>query len=270
MSEAQARIRRRWRRWTADEDREGCRLRKQGISLAEIARRLDRHPDIVKRRNRDVWKLPTEPTVWIDEEFFDVWNPTMAYVLGFILADGCLKRDGKWVSITQMEKPILEDIARAMQHRGRIYQEKRGAYRLEFRSKRAWKRLSELGLVPAKSKVAILPPAPRECLPHLVRGYFDGNGAVCVREGGKKPLLSVSIATGSSSLKAQLDRLLQSELGIVCSFSEYELRIQGHRQAKRFLFWLYANTDRSLYLKRKYVRFASTLDRRIAWVRRSA
>jgi hypothetical protein len=235
------------------------------VSFSKIAAHLDRHRDVVKRRNRDVWKVPNRESVWLNEGFFDSWNPTMAYVVGFILADGCLKRDGKWISITQMERPILEDISQAIQHRGRIYREKRGTYRLEFRSTRAWKRLFDLGLVPAKSKVAALPSAPRECLPHLVRGYFDGNGTVYVSDRGKKPMVFASIATGSDVLRSQLATVIENELGITCSFYRYALRITAHKASMRFLLWLYADKGRSLYLKRKHDKFADMVDRRIGW-----
>ena len=274
-SRIECRNRRAWhigqiRVWTAEEDAEGARLLRLGHSYRQVGLALRRHPDLVGRRNRQVWGVSRLPRTWLNEGFFDEWNPVMAYVVGFILADGCLKRDRKWVSITQMERPILEDIARAMGHCGRIYQERRGAYRLEFRSERVWRRLFELGIVPAKSKVAVLPAAPHSCIPHLVRGYFDGNGAVCVRDRGKKPLLSISIATGSEALKSGLAALVRDELGIECSFSKYEVRILGHHASKRFLLWLYAERDKSLHLRRKFERFEAALEKRIAWKREVA
>ena len=261
---------RRWRRWTPEEDAEGARLLRSGLSYGQVGQYLDRHPDLVGRRNREVWKVRFPESVWLDETFFDDWTPTMAYVLGFIMADGCLKRDSYWISISQKEPRILRKIAYAISHTGRLYRESRGYYKLEFRSEYVWKRLYGLGVTPAKSRTLELPDIPRQYLPHLIRGYFDGDGSVCVRDRGKKPLIYVSIATGSKRLKSQLCSALDAELGIHCSTSRYEVRILRHPEAKRFFLWLYADKDESLFLERKYARFVGVLEKRINWRKQSA
>jgi hypothetical protein len=51
-----------------------------------------------------------------NEDFFKVWNPTMAYVLGFIYADGCIyiSERGSYLSVTSIDKDIIINIKRWM------------------------------------------------------------------------------------------------------------------------------------------------------------
>lgn len=255
------------RLWTDAEDREAKRLLAAGLSYGEVGTRLRRHPSLVGKRNRELWRVPLSCHTGVNAAFFEEWSPKMAYVLGFIMADGCLRREGHWVSITQKERQILDDMAEAIGFSGRLYRERRGLYRLEFRSERAWSILYRLGVVPAKAHVLAMCDIPHDMVSHFMRGYLDGDGCIHRRDCGKKPLLGVSIASVSPVFRLQLASLIRHHLGFWCSSSGIEIRITSHRLAMRFLFWLYRDKDASLYLKRKYRVFQKTLDERIEWRR---
>src|ERR1700722_5093049 len=46
----------------------------------------------------------------VDEHFFKKWNPVMAYLLGFIYADGCmyLSARGHYFALTSTDESIIE------------------------------------------------------------------------------------------------------------------------------------------------------------------
>ena len=62
----------------------------------------------VPRRAIGSWKRKYD----ITEDYFKTWSNNMAYILGFIAADGVIPKENQCVSISQKESYILEDIKR--------------------------------------------------------------------------------------------------------------------------------------------------------------
>lgn len=60
----------------------------------------------VPRRAIGSWKRKYD----ITEDYFKTWSNNMAYILGFIAADGVIQKENQCVSISQKESYILEDI----------------------------------------------------------------------------------------------------------------------------------------------------------------
>ena len=59
----------------------------------------------------------------ITEDYFKTWSNNMAYILGFIAADGVIQKENQCVSISQKESYILEDIKRTKTNQP-LYQNK--------------------------------------------------------------------------------------------------------------------------------------------------
>jgi intein/homing endonuclease len=52
-----------------------------------------------------------------------------------------------------------------------------------------------MGMVPNKSLVLKFPDIPKEMYRHFIRGYFDGDGSLCLhinKRGKFQPLLSIT------------------------------------------------------------------------------
>lgn len=60
----------------------------------------------VPRRAIGSWKRKYD----ITEDYFKTWSNNMAYILGFIAADGVIQKENQCVSVSQKESYILEDI----------------------------------------------------------------------------------------------------------------------------------------------------------------
>ncbi|MBB6452776.1 intein-encoded DNA endonuclease-like protein [Salirhabdus euzebyi] len=202
----------------------------------------------VEKRPRGSWKRKYT----LNEDYFKTWSNNMAYILGFIVADGTVYRDGQTVSIAQKEKYILENIKKELGSNQPLYRnEQTGVYMLNLNSKKIKTDLSEKhGIKPNKSTTIDFPYIPEEYLSHFVRGFFDGDGFIYY---GKN---FASFVGGSLSFMMSLKQNLEV-LGFEPNFNDngsyYRIFISGRKTIKLFANWMYK--DKGLYLTRKFSRF---------------
>lgn len=78
----------------------------------------------VPRRAIGSWKRKYN----ITENYFKTWSNNMAYILGFIAADGVIQKENQCVSISQKESYILEDIKKELNTNQPLYQNKKQTY----------------------------------------------------------------------------------------------------------------------------------------------
>lgn len=149
-------------------------------------------------------------------EFFRVWTPAMAYVLGYWWADGYMyikaSSGAHVIEIASNDQEHLEAIALAI---GEKYFTRQvtalsSCYELAFCSKEMYHDLLALGGSPRKSRTIGMPDVPTELLPHFVRGVIDGDGTLSWNAG--KPILQ--IYSGSSSFLADLSVVVAAATGI--------------------------------------------------------
>lgn len=112
---------------------------------------------------------------------FDRWSPDMAYLLGFIFADGHLRQGLAGLEFGFGGKSDLTSVIRElMGSDGSVIEDTyKGSRRsrLLFYDKRMCQRVRDLGVpVGHKSDRIELPDIPDRFMRHFVRGYFDGDG----------------------------------------------------------------------------------------------
>ncbi len=120
-----------------------------------------------------------------DDDFFKKQNNTMAYVLGFIAADGYISSKENCVSIelSSKDKCLLEDIKNAT-HVTRPIQTQIRNNGNETATLRNWSHewkqdLASYGIIPKKT-FKLKPPTlllPKYRIDYI-RGYFDGDGSI--------------------------------------------------------------------------------------------
>lgn len=160
----------------------------------------------------------------------------MAYVLGFIVADGALiksKRGTHFLEIQSIDKEILYRIRDAFESDLRIgeYQRKNPnwnkIYRLQIGSKKIFTDLERLGLSPRKSLNVELPTVPPDHFASFLRGYFDGDGNIAFRPFKKESqikrsrIVSARFTSGSEKLLSQIKHRLGEALGTSGSLFYY-------------------------------------------------
>lgn len=192
----------------------------------------------VPRRAIGSWKRKYD----ITENYFKMWSNNMAYILGFIAADGVIKK----------ESYILEDIKKELKTNQPLYQNKKtGVYMLNINSKTIKYDLMNIhGIMPCKSFNIEFPFVPEEYLHHFVREYFDGDGYV------KYETYTVSFVGGSYSFMNSLNQVLQNHnlpAELLNQNKHYRVILTGRKPIQLFPKWIYK--DKDIYLHRKYKEF---------------
>ncbi len=215
-----------------------------------------------------------------NEEYFDVWSPDMAYILGLIYADGNLEDAsylrGKYLRLTStdLELILITTTNLNSKHKIVVCQPRspnhKTKYMIRIGSHKIYDSLISLGLYPNKSKTMKMPEVPRIFLKDFIRGYFDGDGYVGTwKSNGKFRKLMTVFVSGSYIFLAKLSELIESELKIkrqkiYTSDKAYRLAYSTRDNVKLFQF-MYSSPSTS-FLGRKYRVFKSFFLEYNKWV----
>ena len=144
----------------------------------------------------------------------------MAYILGFVFADGCLvehKNGYHGLDITSKDIGHLGLIKKQLRAEHKIGKKERG-FRIQIRNRDIYNDLLRLGLRPRKSKTVRFPKIPKKYFFHFIRGLFDGDGSVLVwRESRWRHTWQIrtSFTSGSLYFLQSLREHLQSWAGLL-------------------------------------------------------
>lgn len=130
------------------------------------------------------YDIPTSRRIYhVNETYFDTWSQDMAYVLGFTMADGCVRSDAPTLCyhLHGQDVAILEFIRQQLEAGSPVRLSRRGTARFSVTSRRMCNRLANLGVVPVKTGREQMPDVPVKFLPSYLRGVFDGDGSISVR-----------------------------------------------------------------------------------------
>ena len=122
-------------------------------------------------------------------EFFETWTPVMAYVLGYITADGCIQNrsdrnrpNSYQVRITSKDKEVIEKIRNQIGNmpikNARPEPTRADRFYLTIYDSKFALSLIGLGLIPNKSKKLKPLNIPDNYFWHFLRGFTDGDGSI--------------------------------------------------------------------------------------------
>lgn len=203
----------------------------------------------------------------------------MAYVLGFMFADGSLIDSNKssrtyYLSFFNNDLNILtliRDIMRSdhriyikpprlMSHRNGRYISRQG-YVLRIGNKRMYNDLLKLGLTHRKSNSMHLPDVPKEYFKYFLRGYFDGDGCInlYMAKGRLTNRVSLILTSGSTCFLEEIAQRIGLLLHInppkySKSTGAYNLLCRGVR-ATIILDYIYSDLKNAPYLEYKYQKY---------------
>lgn len=119
--------------------------------------------------------------VVINDYYFDRWTPKMAYILGFIGADGWVYKNRLNIALHKKDNEILYKISKELGQNIKIsFYNYDSIKRCEFhvRSSKLIKSLKRLGVTERKT-FTLRPPKMRvKFVPHYLRGLIDGDGGI--------------------------------------------------------------------------------------------
>lgn len=199
----------------------------------------------------------------------------MAYVLGFLYADGDIvdaqSSRTQYIKFTSKDQEILLKIRSVLSSRHTVQRRlphpvvmrhgKRYVSSILFYfrigSRRMYLDLQRIGLTPNKSKTIFFPDIPEKFFADFTRGYFDGDGCVYVegmRTGNFKKI-SVIFTSGSYKFLEELARSLKKFLNlqhdkIYKGSNAFQLRYRM-RDTLKILSFMYTDVPKNLCLQRK-------------------
>lgn len=230
-------------RWASEE----VQFIKNNSSLKdiEISQMLNRSINSVRGKRRRLGiNRRFQSKYSIDMNFFKKWKREMAYILGYIFADGSIRiRQSKGeLRIKSKDITILKAINNSMKSNYPIPKIKNNTsiiYYLSVNRKEIVYDLMKLGIIPRKSKIMTFPEIPDKLLFHFLRGYFDGDGHVRILGNS----LEITFTSGSKNFLESLSKKL-SENGI-------KSKVYPKLQGSWFLLYIF-NESRESFFKKLY------------------
>ena len=86
------------------------------------------------------------------------WSSNLAYVIGLIVTDGNLSKDGRHIELTSKDRDQIETFSRILNLENKIGHKKSGYnpsgvyYRIQFGNVKLYRFLIKIGLTPNKTK----------------------------------------------------------------------------------------------------------------------
>lgn len=211
----------------------------------------------------------------VNDKFFNEiynWTEKQAYVLGWILSDGHISKNGNKIEIKlqKSDKKILEEIKNIIKFTGQIKIEKRNGTNLKsknyqdravlrFCSKEIKTTLNSIGYDNNKGRSMKFPSfISKNIVNHFLRGYFDGDGCISFSK-NRKRILGESNLVCSNLFFEKINNILNSNLKIKtrtgANFNNgcKTLRMSGNLNMLKLFIFLYK--DSKIIFKRKFRKF---------------
>ena len=243
----------------------GKELYLQGKTLNQIKYELQLDPGklskYLKSNGVKIERLPHKKK--INKNIFEVINTEeKAYWVGFLYADGYVGLTDNRVELTLQLSDVnhIEKFKTFLNSDCKI---STNSYRsrLSIKDEKIKKDLINLGCTPQKSLILKFPTddkVPKELIRHFIRGYFDGDGSLCVTEKTK----SIDIL-GTYDFLYQLcleSNIATSKIYVSKSKSNKVFRIVLGSRLDLYNFSKYIYDDCNIYLDRKYEKFKKLME----------
>ncbi len=195
----------------------------------------------------------------------------MAYVLGYIYADGSLDDSprirARYFSINSIDESTIRNIRSVLGSEHTVVrlaptsENRKEKFLLRIGSHGMYDDLEKLGLYPNKSLTMSFPKIPKEFLPDFVRGYFDGDGCAYLEMGkgvSREKIvkrLRVIFTSGSREFLEGLQDMISDSVDCAGKIYESHRALQlvyGTKESMRIFVFLYRGANASLYLQRKF------------------
>ena len=197
-----------------------------------------------------------------DDYFEKIDTEEKAYWLGFMYADGCIRKNGNYyiikIDLAAYEYDHIVKFKNAINatYNIQMYNYKySGNSRLILGSEKMFKDLVNLGCKPNKTSILKFPTVkqvPEILLRHFIRGYFDGDGTINIMKNFKVPQARFQLL-GTMDFLNGFCKYIEPYIGNVNihpSRGIYYIQIGGNKKTKVIFDLMYNNS--TIYLQRKY------------------
>lgn len=152
--------------------------------------------------------------------FDDIDNQEKAYFLGFLFADGHARSDGYGIkmNLAESDASILETFRTLIESEKPLRKitinipNRQNQYCLDLNSKSFSEKMATLGVVKAKTHKLTFPTyLKQEMVRHFIRGYFDGDGSICVNKANKTCVASIA---GTFDFCSSVQKIIKQKISI--------------------------------------------------------
>lgn len=200
-----------------------------------------------------------------NEKFFDKWSVELAWIVGIVLADGCVFNNyaHRFVSIKMCDKDVLEKIKYIAGYKNKIVELKpekpwyKIPYQIVFAGNKVWQFFRGLGMDSNKSYTAKFPGNINTMfVPHVIRGILDGDGSISLSRNTEYPFVRVC---GTRYVIDYITRYIGLNNTLhKNSDINYTIQYTGER-ALKFLNIVYKDSDVFTRMDRKYCMYIKAL-----------
>lgn len=199
-------------------------------------------------------KPPVHRTHTIDHDVFNRdLSPETAWLLGLIVADGCVRARGSLLLALGPDRD-LADKGSAILGTSKAPFERNNCWMVEVASTRLVASLVARGVKPAKTHNLHFPEVPSPLLPHFVRGAWEGDGTMYWN--GSKPMIAYTSAT--HDFVQRMSQVLYENAGVRPAKVSTSKRCNTHsvryrgQSAMKVARWMYDESEDHIRSNRKF------------------
>lgn len=183
-----------------------------------------------------------------DYTYFEVVDvPEKAYWLGLLYADGCISNCKSRIfniSLELIDLEVIERFKKDLNIESPIHIRKyknlnhNTAYSISFKSEKVFNDLNRLGCFTNKTFTLEFPTeeqVPIHLLSHFIRGYFDGDGCIYIKNYHKAKATIAGNLMFSNGLVNHINNILFFNNKLTKNKNIYIFSVQGTNKIKTFL-----------------------------------
>ena len=206
--------------------------------------------------------------------FNQIDSPDKAYWLGYICADGCVKKSNNKVSLVSKDLEVIEGFKEAIGAEHAITKsetfDKRTnktytGYSIQIGNELFVANLINLGITSNKTDILKFPNIEEKYYSYFMAGLFDGDGCISIK-GKYNHALTISLISTNEVLTFIKNYILNKfniKSKYYCKVTENKpnvWRMILYADAFKFLNFIYSDNTFKYYLKRKHDIYLNNLD----------
>jgi len=192
---------------------------KGGMAIRDIASKCNCSNSLIKRKLKE-FNATLKKEYYVDNSYFKTWNCGMAYLIGIIMTDGCVRDKRRELTIVSIDDELTDFFTDQLKTNYKISKSKQRCSFAHVYSREIVDDLMKMGIVPRKSNVLSLSKVPDSKMDiyfwDILRGIIDGDG--CIQKPNKRSI-RINICSGS---KIFLEQILDILIDVI-NCPEYKI-----------------------------------------------
>ncbi len=198
---------------------EVLRYVKKEMTIKNIADKFNCSKSLIKRFLKK-HNIALKKEYYVDDNYFKTWTCDMAYLVGIIMTDGCVRDERRELTVVSIDDELGIFFKNQLKTNYKSSKNKYGCGFYRAYSREIVNDLIEMGIIPRKSRVLSLSKIPENKMEiyfwDILRGVVDGDG--CIKKLNKRSI-RFDICSGSKIFLIQIRNILMQ----VINCPEYKI-----------------------------------------------